>query len=72
MGDFGGTADSALDAVPAQPWRQVTPKPSPQPSADEFDASRERRIFRFLTEAEESKTRPVRTLDGRGRHRVVR
>jgi transcription elongation GreA/GreB family factor/very-short-patch-repair endonuclease len=67
LGDLGGTADSALDAVPAQPagpWRQATPKPLPQLSADELDAARVRQIFRFLAEAEESKTRPVRTLDG--------
>ncbi|MEV5319397.1 AAA domain-containing protein [Streptomyces sp. NPDC052687] len=67
LGDLGGTADSTLDTVPAQPagpWRQATPKPLPQPSADELDAARVRQIFRFLAEAEESKTRPVRTLDG--------
>ncbi|MFD5765417.1 AAA domain-containing protein [Streptomyces sp. NPDC127049] len=32
--------------------------------ADESDALRVRQIFRFLAEAEESRTRPVRTLDG--------
>ncbi|GAA2950333.1 hypothetical protein GCM10020227_16770 [Streptomyces flavovirens] len=32
--------------------------------ADETDAARVRQIFRFLAEAEESKARPVRTLDG--------
>ncbi|GHF42084.1 AAA domain-containing protein [Streptomyces griseosporeus] len=64
---LGGSADRALDAVPAQPagpWPQGTPKPPPQLSADELDAARVRQIFRFLAEAEESKTRPVRTLDG--------
>ncbi|MFG2206751.1 AAA domain-containing protein [Streptomyces sp. NPDC048638] len=34
------------------------------PSADETDTARVRQIFRFLAEAEESKARPVRTLDG--------
>lgn len=33
-------------------------------SADGSDAARVRQIFRFLAEAEESRTRPVRTLDG--------
>lgn len=37
---------------------------APEPSADESDAARVRQIFRFLAEAEESRTRPVRTLDG--------
>ncbi|MGW4086237.1 AAA domain-containing protein [Streptomyces sp. NPDC004822] len=35
-----------------------------EPSSDELDAARVRQIFRFLAEAEESKARPVRTLDG--------
>ncbi|MGW9300455.1 AAA domain-containing protein [Streptomyces cyaneofuscatus] len=34
------------------------------PSDDATDAVRVRQIFRFLAEAEESKARPVRTLDG--------
>jgi transcription elongation GreA/GreB family factor len=61
------SARATLDAVPAQPagpGRQVTPSPAPQLSGDELDAARVRQIFRFLAEAEESKTRPVRTLDG--------
>lgn len=76
VGDLGHSADGAgrpragrvaLDAVPAQPagpGRQVTQSEAPQLSADELDATRVRQIFRFLAEAEESKTRPVRTLDG--------
>ncbi|MEU5488829.1 AAA domain-containing protein [Streptomyces sp. NPDC020196] len=36
----------------------------PTQSAGETDAARVRQIFRFLAEAEESKARPVRTLDG--------
>lgn len=36
----------------------------PAQSAGETDAARVRQIFRFLAEAEESKARPVRTLDG--------
>ncbi|MEV0179025.1 AAA domain-containing protein [Streptomyces sp. NPDC050625] len=60
------TARATLDAAPAQPagpGRQVTPSPSAQFSAGALDAARVRQIFRFLAEAEESKTRPVRTLD---------
>ncbi|WP_373299592.1 AAA domain-containing protein [Streptomyces poonensis] len=63
-----------LDAVPAQPaasGRQAAPVRTPEPFAaaedgtdDGTDATRVRQIFRFLAEAEESKTRPVRTLDG--------
>ncbi|MEU0368687.1 AAA domain-containing protein [Streptomyces sp. NPDC006283] len=34
------------------------------PPADDTDAARVRQIFRFLAEAEASRTRPVRTLDG--------
>ncbi len=72
-----GTARTVLGAVPEQPTRPdprlatplVTPPagstPRPQDlSSDELDATRVRQIFRFLAEAEESKTRPVRTLDG--------
>ncbi|MGC5036325.1 AAA domain-containing protein [Streptomyces sp. DT190] len=61
------TGRATLDAVPAQsavPRRQATQSHAPQLSADELDATRVRQIFRFLAEAEESKTRPVRTLDG--------
>ncbi|MEU2281033.1 AAA domain-containing protein [Streptomyces sp. NPDC013178] len=76
VGDLGGpvggagqhhTGRATLDAVPAQPTspgRQITQTHAPQLSADELDATRVRQIFRFLAEAEESKTRPVRTLDG--------
>ncbi|MGY4924887.1 AAA domain-containing protein [Streptomyces sp. 900105755] len=68
-GGFGQqhSARDTLDAIPAQPagpGRQVTPSPVPQLFGDELDATRVRQIFRFLAEAEESKTRPVRTLDG--------
>lgn len=68
-----GDRGAALGAVPAQPTglgqptghgRPRTPAREDQPSADETDAARVRQIFRFLAEAEESKARPVRTLDG--------
>lgn len=67
---------TVLGAVPSQPTgpdsRLTTPLVTPtrtvrsaqHPSPDELDATRVRQIFRFLAEAEESKTRPVRTLDG--------
>ncbi|QCD59673.1 AAA domain-containing protein [Streptomyces hawaiiensis] len=61
------TVPAVLDAVPAQsagPARQAARTPVPEVSADGLDAARVRQIFRFLAEAEESKTRPVRTLDG--------
>ncbi|MFI1372318.1 AAA domain-containing protein [Streptomyces longwoodensis] len=61
------TASAGLDAVPAQPTgpvRQVSRSLVPEVPADDLDAARVRQIFRFLAEAEESKTRPVRTLDG--------
>ncbi|WP_308122464.1 AAA domain-containing protein [Streptomyces sp. WAC04114] len=61
------TASTGLDAVPAQPTgsgRQTSRSLAPEVSADGLDAARVRQIFRFLAEAEESKTRPVRTLDG--------
>ncbi|MFI1422350.1 AAA domain-containing protein [Streptomyces sp. NPDC020731] len=71
------TARTVLGAVPSQPTgpgpRLTTPlvtppagaAPRPQNlSSDELDATRVRQVFRFLAEAEESKTRPVRTLDG--------
>ncbi|WP_345591439.1 AAA domain-containing protein [Streptomyces marokkonensis] len=48
------TGTRPADASPRQ--RELTP--------DELDAARVRQIFRFLAEAEESKARPVRTLDG--------
>ncbi|MFD7690085.1 AAA domain-containing protein [Streptomyces sp. NPDC059781] len=73
----GGTARTALGAVPSQPTgpdpRLTTPLVTPSAgsapraqalSSDELDATRVRQVFRFLAEAEESKTRPVRTLDG--------
>ncbi|MGW2699916.1 AAA domain-containing protein [Streptomyces sp. NPDC001340] len=75
-GDLGGAVDrggqphtghASLDAVPAQPagpGRQAARSHLPEPSANELDAARVRQIFRFLAEAEESKARPVRTLDG--------
>jgi len=59
---------AVLDAVPPQPTtrpgRRTAPTRAQEPSADELDATRVRQIFRFLAEAEESRTRPVRTLDG--------
>ncbi|MFH9706520.1 AAA domain-containing protein [Streptomyces luteogriseus] len=61
------TASAGLHAVPAQPTgpgRQTSRPLAPEVSADGLDAARVRQIFRFLAEAEESKTRPVRTLDG--------
>ncbi|MFJ3548125.1 AAA domain-containing protein [Streptomyces sp. NPDC090114] len=63
-----GAARTVLGAVPSQPTgpdpRPATsPVPGSTPSG-EPDANRVRQIFRFLAEAEESKTRPVRTLDG--------
>ncbi|MET9825034.1 AAA domain-containing protein [Streptomyces sp. NPDC006349] len=51
----------------ARPTGLPTGTASPRPqdlSPDELDATRVRQIFRFLAEAEESKARPVRTLDG--------
>ncbi|MFM9702127.1 AAA domain-containing protein [Streptomyces galilaeus] len=61
------TASAALDVVPAQPAgpaRQTARSLVPEVSAEGLDAARVRQIFRFLAEAEESRTRPVRTLDG--------
>lgn len=75
-GGHGGLADAGesrprgrvkLGAVPAQATgagRQGPQTVAQEPSADETDATRVRQIFRFLAEAEESKARPVRTLDG--------
>ncbi|MGW3170981.1 AAA domain-containing protein [Streptomyces sp. NPDC001153] len=56
----------ALDAVPAQPngAGRRAGSHAPEISGHQLDAARVRQIFRFLAEAEESKTRPVRTLDG--------
>ncbi|MEV4680696.1 AAA domain-containing protein [Streptomyces kurssanovii] len=42
----------------------IAPARPRDPSGDATDATRVRQIFRFLAEAEESKSRPVRTLDG--------
>ncbi|MEU7380237.1 AAA domain-containing protein [Streptomyces sp. NPDC042207] len=79
-GDPGGKAEAdvsrltgrpVLQAVPAQltgPDQSSMPHAAPVRtqglSPNELDATRVRQIFRFLAEAEESKTRPVRTLDG--------
>ncbi|MEU9097421.1 AAA domain-containing protein [Streptomyces sp. NPDC048361] len=47
-----------------EPERE-SPRPrDPEAVADGLDAARVRQIFRFLAEAEESKSRPVRTLEG--------
>lgn len=76
MSGLDGLADSSASRVrgrvslgtgPAQSsvsGRQGTHASAHEPSADETDATRVRQIFRFLAEAEESKARPVRTLDG--------
>ncbi|WP_406082372.1 AAA domain-containing protein [Streptomyces zaomyceticus] len=53
-----------VPAQPAGPGRRPAPSAVPEISTDDLDATRVRQIFRFLAEAEESKTRPVRTLDG--------
>ncbi|MFE2456445.1 AAA domain-containing protein [Streptomyces sp. NPDC059402] len=58
---------NTLGAVPAQPSPGGAPARVPaagEPPAAPTDAARVRQIFRFLAEAEESKARPVRTLDG--------
>ncbi|MHC5705295.1 AAA domain-containing protein [Streptomyces tirandamycinicus] len=74
----GGAVLGAVPAQPTGPDRASTPAGtrSTRPetatasaqaqklSSDELDATRVRQIFRFLAEAEESKARPVRTLDG--------
>ncbi|MFJ4746323.1 AAA domain-containing protein [Streptomyces albogriseolus] len=73
----GEATRTVLAAVPSQPTgpnpRLTTPLVTPPTgavpraqdlSSDELDATRVRQVFRFLAEAEESKTRPVRTLDG--------
>ncbi|WP_078492309.1 AAA domain-containing protein [Streptomyces yerevanensis] len=60
-------ARAMLGSMPSQPTglgRQAVPVGTQELSADETDAARVRQIFRFLAEAEESKARPVRTLDG--------
>ncbi|MFF4232856.1 AAA domain-containing protein [Streptomyces sp. NPDC001820] len=61
------TSRAVLGGVPSQPTapeRRTVPARTQELSADETDATRVRQIFRFLAEAEESKARPVRTLDG--------
>jgi transcription elongation GreA/GreB family factor/very-short-patch-repair endonuclease len=78
-GDNPGRAVlGAVPAQPTGPDRATTPagtRPAgqetaiksarpPELSPDELDATRVRQVFRFLAEAEESKARPVRTLDG--------
>nr|WP_239149321.1 AAA domain-containing protein [Streptomyces sp. SID12501] len=66
-GDRRATAPAGLDVVPAQPTGpapRTTRSLVAEVSANGLDAARVRQIFRFLAEAEESKTRPVRTLDG--------
>ncbi|MEV5126066.1 AAA domain-containing protein [Streptomyces decoyicus] len=66
-GERRATAPATLDAVPAQspgPERRPDRPLVPEVSVEGLDAARVRQIFRFLAEAEESKTRPVRTLDG--------
>ncbi|MGW1005716.1 AAA domain-containing protein [Streptomyces sp. NPDC002520] len=57
-------ASNPAVARPAGPETPTTPARPQEMSADELDATRVRQIFRFLAEAEESKARPVRTLDG--------
>jgi transcription elongation GreA/GreB family factor/very-short-patch-repair endonuclease len=59
--------DRARTPAAARPTGSRTataPGRSQELSPDELDATRVRQIFRFLAEAEESKARPVRTLDG--------
>ncbi|MFH9863031.1 AAA domain-containing protein [Streptomyces sp. NPDC017202] len=51
-------------ARPTEPQAAIVSPRHQELSPDELDATRVRQIFRFLAEAEESKTRPVRTLDG--------
>lgn len=71
-GDASSARPAVLDAVPSQSAaveRPAVPEAgaptrTQELSADATDAARVRQIFRFLAEAEESKTRPVRTLDG--------
>ncbi|MFJ8129771.1 hypothetical protein [Streptomyces hydrogenans] len=58
---------AAPDVAPVRstgPGRRPVPSVATETSAGDLDAARVRQIFRFLAEAEESKTRPVRTLDG--------
>ncbi|MFJ9059249.1 AAA domain-containing protein [Streptomyces sp. NPDC102409] len=66
---FGDEQRSLFDAPDPDVSGDYVVRPSatataPVSSAEEADAARVRQIFRFLAEAEESKARPVRTLDG--------
>ncbi|MFE5045160.1 AAA domain-containing protein [Streptomyces sp. NPDC056637] len=66
-GEPAVSAQAGAGGLPTQatgPGRRATPVRTQELSADETDATRVRQIFRFLAEAEESKARPVRTLDG--------
>ncbi|MFE5021987.1 AAA domain-containing protein [Streptomyces sp. NPDC056656] len=66
-GEPAVSAQAGTGGLPTQatgPGRRATPVRTQELSADETDATRVRQIFRFLAEAEESKARPVRTLDG--------
>ncbi|MFD5518172.1 AAA domain-containing protein [Streptomyces sp. NPDC127066] len=66
-GHSGVPARAVLGRMPSQPTgpgRQAAQVRTQEPSSEETDATRVRQIFRFLAEAEESKARPVRTLDG--------
>lgn len=63
----GASVRAVLGSVPTQPngaGRGSMQSGRQLLSPDETDAMRVRQIFRFLAEAEESKARPVRTLDG--------
>ncbi|MBO1330963.1 AAA domain-containing protein [Streptomyces sp. VRA16 Mangrove soil] len=57
---FGDHQESLRGAAQSQ----ALPASVPSELGDDLDAARVRQIFRFLAEAEESKARPVRTLDG--------
>ncbi|MFJ8861275.1 AAA domain-containing protein [Streptomyces sp. NPDC102451] len=63
---FDATEPTALEPDVSGDYvvRPSAPLSAPFLSAVETDAARVRQIFRFLAEAEESKARPVRTLDG--------
>lgn len=68
---FGDDQRSLFDTAEPEPdvsgdyvVRPSAPVKIPALSTEKTDAARVRQIFRFLAEAEESKARPVRTLDG--------
>ncbi|MEU9304579.1 AAA domain-containing protein [Streptomyces sp. NPDC048269] len=66
-GEQRASAPAVPEVVPPQPTgpgRRSTRSLIPEDSTEGLDAARVRQVFRFLAEAEESKTRPVRTLDG--------